>query len=170
MMEYSHPGRNIWAAPELPFTIDAVSEIARLQISSRDGFGRLEALTSVDLVLLSVGRDEVHPQAVTMEPYLIRSPDQGDTVSGGKLILEALARPINDSPVIVELLTDNGSVLASAQASVATPGGALSHTPFTLDINYEVKDATPVRLVIRQEGSRIPGTVALTSLTLILEP
>ena len=40
----------------------------------------------------------------------------------------------------------------------APPSGPLSHTPFLLEIPYQVDAPTPVRLTFRQEGSRIPGT------------
>ena len=79
-------------------------------------------------------------------------------------------RPVNDSPVIFELIDEAGRVLVRQEFSVAPPSGALSHTPFQLSVPYKVSAPTPVRLVLRQEGSRIPGTVALNSQLIVLEP
>jgi hypothetical protein len=61
--------------------------------------------------------------------------------------------------------------IAISLVNVPAPSGDLSHTPFEVFIPYKVSTATPVRLVIRQESTgRIPGIVALSSMTLSLEP
>lgn len=166
----SDAGLRVWLAPELPFEIDAAAETARLQVSTVDDFGRMMALSSVDLILLSVGRNELNPAILDQEPYLIRSPRRDDVVSGGTLVIQALARPVNDSPLLIELVAESGQVISVKQLVVEPPTGPLSHTPFTVEIPYRVSTTTPVRLVIRQAGSRIPGTVALTSQVIVLEP
>ena len=163
-------GLRVWMAPEVPFEIEAVAEAARLQVSNQDAFGRLIGLSSVDLVLLSVGRNEMNPPAVDQEPYLIRRPEADETVKGGVLVLEALANPLNNSPLIIEMIDESGTVLSTKRLAVEAPSGPLSHTPFTVEIPYQVSTAIPVRLSIRQEGSRIPGIVALVSELIVLEP
>lgn len=163
-------GRRYWLAPALPFEIQAAAETARLQVSIQDEFGRTAALSSVDVLLLSVGRNELNPALIDQEPYLIRRPRTDDTVSGGTLVIEALARPVNDSPLFIELITEKGAVMSVKRLEIDPPTGSLSHTPFTVEIPYRVSQTTPVRLVIRQGGGRIPGAVALTSRTIILEP
>ena len=157
-------------APELPFEIDAVAETARLQVSSQDDWGRLIALSSVDLILLSVGRNEINPSAIDKEPYLIRRPEADEVVRGGVLVLDALARPVNDSPLFIELVKENGVVLTVKQLIIPAPTGPLSHSPFKVEIPYKVSETTPVRLVLRQEGTHIQGTVALVSRLIVLEP
>lgn len=163
-------GRRYWAAPELPFEIDAAAETARLQVLIQDEYGRAAALTSVDLVLLQVGRNEINPSLIDEDPYLIRRPEADEVVSGGLLALEGLARPLNDSALYIELIDERGVVLSLKQLNVPAPVGELSHTPFIVEIPYKVSEVTPVRLVIRQEGSRIPGTVALSSQLISLAP
>lgn len=170
VQDFGKPNRHIWISPDLPFEIGAAAETARLQIITYDEYGRAEAETSVDLVLLQVGRNEINPQAFTEEPYLVWSPEPEDVVSGGVLVLEALARPLNPSPLVIELISESGTVINTKMIDVPPPTGALSHTPFTVEIPYKVKESTPVRLVIRQEGSRIPGSVALYSQLITLLP
>lgn len=165
-----NPGRHIWLAPDIPFEIDAAAETARLQVSTQDEFGRLESVASVDVILLAVGRNEINPPAITQEPYLIRQPEPEGVVSGGLLIVEALARPVNDSPLIIELIAENGAVVSIKQVNVPPPTGELSHTPFVVEIPYKVSESTPVRLIMRQEGSRIAGNVALVSELITLLP
>jgi hypothetical protein len=163
-------GKRFWLAPALPFEIDAAAETARLQVSSQDAFGRPIALSSVDVLLLSVGRNEINPAAINQESYLIRRPKADEIVSGGTLVLNALARPVNDSPLIIEMMDERGITLTTKQLVVDPPSGELSHTPFTVEIAYRVSEPTPVRLIIRQEGSRIPGSVALISRLIVLAP
>jgi hypothetical protein len=165
-----HIGKRVWLAPELPFEIEAAAETARLQVSTQDLYGRMEALSSVDIVLLAVGRSEINPQVTDQEPYLIRQPEADTVVSGGLLVITGLARPVNDSPVLIDLVTEENLVIASGQVTVPPPTGLLSHTPFTVEIAYQVNGPTPVRLVIRQEGSRIAGNVALASDLIQLYP
>lgn len=168
--DYQRAGRYIWLAPKIPFEINGAAETARLQVLTHDEFGRLEQLISTDLVLLSVGRNEINPPAITEKPYLIRQPKRDAEITGGVLDIEGLARPVNDSPLLIELVSENGSAVATKQLLIPPPTGDLSHTPFTVHIPYKVNGPTRVRLTLRQEGSRIPGTVALVSQTIILEP
>jgi hypothetical protein len=170
VLTYQRANRSLWAAPEIPFEIDGAAETARLQVLTRDEQGRMIDLASVDVILLSAGRNEINPPAITQASYLVRSPEWGDTVRGGMLVIDALARPVNDSPLLIELVDENGTVVTVKQVVVPPPAGPLSHTPFTVQIPYKVGAEVPVRLVIRQEGSRIPGTVALYSQPLVLAP
>lgn len=170
VQDYQRPGRYIWQAPNIPFEINAAAETARLQVVTHDEFGRVQGLTSTDLVLLSVGRNEINPPAITQEPYLIRQPDEDAQIFGGLLNIDGLARPVNDSPLIIELITQNGTAMSTKQLLIDPPTGDLSHTPFSVSIPYKVSGPTPVRLTLRQEGSRIPGTVALVSETIVLNP
>jgi hypothetical protein len=139
-------------------------------VLTADRAGRIIELMSVELVLLKVGRNEIFGPEVTQEPYLIRGPKEGQTVSGGLLSIDGLFRPVNNSPIILEAIAEDNRVLFTKQFEVQPPSGPLSHTPLKLDVPYKVSTATPVRLIFRQEGSRIPGTVALSSLLVILEP
>jgi hypothetical protein len=156
--------------PAIPFEINSAAETARLQVLTSDHFGRAVAIESVDLILQKAGKNEIFPPEITQEPYIIHSPEEGQTVSGGKLVIEGLIRPVNDSPVIVEAIGEDNSVIFTKQFHVDPPSGPLSHTPFQIEIPYKIATVLPVRLIFRQEGSRIPGSVALSSLNITLEP
>jgi hypothetical protein len=170
LLDYGRSKRFVYAVPEVPFEIAAVSEIARLQVRSEDAFGRIIALSSVDLILLSVGRNELNPAEVSLEPYIIRSPRAGAVVREGMLIVEGVARPVNDSFMVLELITESGRIISTKQFKVDPPSGGQTHTPFRLEIPYQVEESTPVRMSIRQDSSRIPGSVAITSRTITIDP
>lgn len=163
--------RSIAIAPRLAFQINGVSELGRLIVSVNDRFGRKIALTATDLVLFSIGSNDFAPYTSSSAPYLIRLPVPDQVVQGGILAVRGLIRPVNNRPVIIELLDEQGQVIANASLQIALPSGDLSHNPFQIDIPYKVTGPTRTRLTIRQESAgRIPGTIALWSIPILLEP
>ncbi|MDZ4158473.1 MAG: hypothetical protein U1B80_01670 [Anaerolineaceae bacterium] len=164
-------GKRFWISPFIRFGISGAAETARLVVYIKDQFGRIMALSSVDLVLLSVGENEINPALVYWEPYLVRFPLPEQTISGGTEVVVGMARPVNETPLILDLITESGEVVGSAQVVVPEPSGGMSHTLYQVSIPYAVEQLTPVRLIIRQMSSgRIPGTAALSSMLLYLEP
>jgi hypothetical protein len=163
--------KQIYTAHEVPFEIPGAAETARLILSVRDRYGRTIALSSVDLVLIQLGDNIINPEAFAQEPFLIRSPKTDDIISGGVLHLSAVARPLNNNPLIIELINETGGAIASKILQVEPPTGELSHTPFEVDIPYQVSSSTKVRLTIHQvSNSRLPGIIALNSIALTLLP
>lgn len=164
-------GKRFWISPLIRFGISGAAETARLVVYIKDQFGRVMALSSVDLVLLSVGENEINPALVYWEPYLVRFPLPEQTISGGTVVVVGMARPVNETPLIFDLISESGEVVGSAQVVVPEPSGGMSHTLYQVSIPYAVEQLTPVRLTIRQMSSgRIPGTAALSSMLLYLEP
>ncbi|MCJ7623890.1 MAG: hypothetical protein MUO76_10330 [Anaerolineaceae bacterium] len=157
--------------PVIEFEISGVAETARLVLSVRDYYGRMIAVSSVDLILLSLGRNEISPSISMDEPFLIKHPYKNQVLNGGKFVVSGLASPINESPLIIELINEFGEIVSTVQVQLPLATGGVSHIPFAVDVPYEVVESTPVRLTIRQESTgRIPGTVALTSHTIFIEP
>jgi len=165
-------GRTFLIDPLLDFDISAAVESARLILFTRDQYSRLKALSSTDILLMSVGAPEIYPFTELKSPYLIRYPFKDQEIEGGQLPLIGLARPVNDKPIIIELIDQNGRVVGKSEISVPSPTGDLSHTPFNTTIAYTVTDETPVRLTLRQESGNetIPGNVALASMEIVLKP
>ncbi len=167
----SYIDRRFYISQDIPFEISAAAETARMSIYILDEFGRKSYLMSEELVLMHLGDDDILPFDPIDEPYIVRSPFEGDTIRGGVLRVIGLARLVNDNPLLLELVDENGTVVGSAQVSISRPYGNLSHIPFEAFIPYSVSQSTGVRLTLRQESStRIPGTVYLSSLLLTLEP
>lgn len=169
---YGYAGARVYFSQQVPFQIGGAAESARLEVSTHDTFGRLQAVRSVDLILLQMGEDSTTSGAIEREPYLIRQPQPDTSVSGGVLHLVGLADPVNATPLVIELTDEQGNVVGTASVTVAPPSGDLSHTPFAVDVPYMVSTTTPVRLNIHQNSAdtNLPGIVALTSETVVLNP
>jgi hypothetical protein len=87
------------------------------------------------------------------------------------VVVAGSARVVNDQPLIVELIDEQGAIVGSAEALVSQPSDALNHVPFQMTISYTVTHRTRVRLSIRQESAtRIAGTVWMSSSILFLDP
>lgn len=158
-------------APYLSFEIDSIAETARLLVLTRDIYGRTMALSSVDLILLSVGRNEIAPADSLHEHLIITTPINGQVISGGKVVVTGQAAPLNSSPMIFELIDEESQLVGSRQVDMPIPPAGLSYTPFVIDVPYSITEITPVRLTMRQESdSRLTGTVALSSCEIILKP
>lgn len=158
-------------APSLSFGIKSVAETARLLVLTRDIYGRTMALSSIDLILLSVGQNEIAPVNNLNEHLIISTPYNGQVISGGKVVVTGQAAPLNTTPIILELIDEKTQVVGSRQVNMPMPSGGLSYTPFVIDVPYSITEITPVRLTMRQESdSQLAGTVALSSCSIILTP
>jgi hypothetical protein len=164
-------GQHFWISQHVEFDITAVAELGRLVLSAHDIYDRTIALSSVDLFLLLLGETEIKPGADPLEPYIIWYPLEDEAVFGGVVWVGGLIRPVNDTPLIIELIDQQGNVVGQKQVEVPHPEGDHTHARFDVGVEYTVQGRTPVRLTLRQESdSRLPGTVALNSRLIILEP
>jgi hypothetical protein len=81
------------------------------------------------------------------------------------------AAALNDNPVIIELLDDNGAVIAGREMRIDPPPAGEPYMPFVIELDVQVSQITQARLVIRQESAgSIPGTVALNSAAITVLP
>jgi len=163
--------RHFGIAPPIKFDLNYASEYGRLIISTKDRFNRTIFLTSVDLILLEFGSNKITSPKDLTEPILIREPDYDETVAGGMIIFEGLARTLNTNPIIIECIDPDGNILCEAQVEIEAPNQVLSHIPFQAYLPYSVTESTNVRLTLRQESaSRLPGTIYLVSYEITLDP
>jgi hypothetical protein len=168
---YTRDGQRFLFDPKIEYSIPGPAEYARLEIRTRDKWGRDISISSVDLLLLSVGGDEIFDPISLFEPYIIWAPREGAILSGGAVLVNGLVQPVNQSPVIFELVDAGGKVVGSSKMEAPIVESGQTHAEFTQVVPYKLDAGADVRLIIRQESvGRIPGTVALTSMHLILAP
>jgi hypothetical protein len=153
----------------IDFQIAGVSEAARLQVSVDDGYKRPVVETSVDLVLLSMGDAQINPPDDGLSSIVIRQPTYLQVITGSTLHIEGVVRPLNDSPLLAELLSETGGLIGSRQ--ISTPNLPLgTYRPFSIDIPFTIDQAHSIRLVISQQGNHIPGVALLNSVLIWLKP
>jgi hypothetical protein len=151
---------------KIPFEIRPVSELGKLQISTKDKQGRPQSLVSVYLTLLSIGDSELNFPVNLMERCILSKPLEGDTVSGGTLIVQGVFQPFNNQQVVVELLKLDGS---EASVRLLDFVGTAPQT-FTTTLPYSVSEPTQMRLVVRQDDEKFSGLRYLFSEEIWLTP
>ena len=172
---FSHPyiARRNQERVELAFAIEyeilAFSELGRIQVSLDDEFGRPQALTSTDLILLSTGSASINPPQDERAKIFIQQPFKDTIVPGGSLALTGIIRTDQTQPLVVELTTEDGTVVGTALAGVAVEPGQ-SYGLFAGEVQYTVDEPLWVRLTVRELDRRIPGVKYVSSLQLVIAP
>ena len=150
----------------LPFETRAAAELGRITISTLDEHGRLQALNSVRVLLLSEGVNEITTPGNPSEPVGLFSPTTKDEISGGVLNVKGDVWPFNLNPVILELIDPEGRSLGLRIVNVSQ----LNPQMFETTIPYRVTEPTAVRLIIRQDDDRMDGLFYVFSREFLLNP
>jgi hypothetical protein len=170
-------GRSLIAVPgstsgdslsvKVPFEIRGVSDLGYLQVSTKNGRGLIQSLITVPILLLSAGQTQVNPPGNTIyeRVALADLPPEAE-VTGGVLSVTGQVLPYNSSPVIMELVTEEGDAL-SLRVLTAT-GEDWQAVETTLP--YRVSRPTPARLFVRQADQVMGGEAYVFSQPLTLMP
>jgi hypothetical protein len=170
-------GRSLVAVPgsalgdtlsvKVPFEIRAAGETGFVQVSTRDIRGRVQSLITVPVLLLSAGESQINPAGNTVYERVALSDLQAESdVSGGVLHISGEVLPYNSSPVIMELVSDEGVNLSLRVLNVA--GTDWQSVETTLP--YRVERLTPARLYARQADDLFGADGYVYSLPLNLLP
>lgn len=151
------------------FEISHAKESGRLVVSTEDEYGRLQALNSVDVVLLSAGAQVINPAAAFLGDISISSPSGGDLIAGGMLTVAGMANIPAGRPLNLQLITREGRVLAFNEVYPTFSEGQTLGT-FEISLPYRVKEATWVQIAITEGGGSIPGPVHFASVEVQLAP
>jgi hypothetical protein len=80
---------------ELPFETNAAAEVGRLQISTQDDHGMLQAVKSVHVMLLSVGASIITNPEYLRESIALVEPPLLHNISGGEAIVQGTMQVFN---------------------------------------------------------------------------
>ena len=151
---------------EIPFETRAAAELGRLQISTKDEFGRPLEVYSIHLLLLSVGRYDINRSDTEHPRSIFFFPESEQEFSGGTLPVIGEYQSYNDNSVILELLDEEGKVLGLRVLNLT----AGERESFETSIEYKVKEQVSARLILRQSDDKFNGAVYLHSQIVILNP
>lgn len=157
-------------ATEIKFEPVSAGESGLVVISTRDVYGRRIAQTGVPVTLLQIGKSEIETSHFNKMPMLLKSPVAGGFYKKGNIHIEGTIHLFNDNPVIVELITQTGGILATKAIYINAKDG-LEYLPFAVDMPYSVTKRTPVRFTLRQ-ASKLNANVDifLDSVLIFLDP
>jgi len=163
------PGARVNLSMDLTFEIASVAEVGRLVVSVKDAQDRLVALNSVDLILLSVGEEDINPSSALQQTIIIEQPEPLTLVQGGKVIVSGLTRSDPEISLRAEFIDEQGSVVGMRLVGVS-PSLTGDYNLFAAEVPYSVEKFTPVRLIVYETGSPISPFRNLSSLELSLSP
>ncbi len=152
---------------KIPFEIRAVAEAALLQVSTKDERGRIQALNTVRVLLLSSGASQINPPGDAVYEHIVLDnlPPRA-AISGGTLVLEGRFLPLSRQPLIFDLLSDDNEVRVSRILAVT----GLEWQGFSTTLPYRVKASTPARLFVRQADEALDVPLYVYSQEVILSP
>jgi len=157
-------------ATEIKFEPNSAGESALIVISTRDAFGRRIGQTGIPVTLLQIGKSEIESHHFNKQPVMLKSPVAGGFYKKGNVHVEGLIHLFNDNPVIVELFTQTGGILATKAVYVQGKDNE-EFVPFAFDLPYSVAKRTPVRFTLRQASTLSPNVdISLYSMVIFLDP
>lgn len=137
---------------DIAFEIRAVSERGYIRISSKDEYGRIQALNTMPVLLYSIGNNQINPVGnMIYERVMLEGLEDGDEVSGGVLTLKGKIWPFNTQPVFAELLLPEGKPVSSRVLVFK----GIDPESFETTLPYKVTEPTLARLVFRQENPEL---------------
>ena len=162
------PGGTGRFSTELTFEIPGVGEAARLEVSTQDSrTARLAHLSSLDLVVLSVGSALIHPALHGPEQITILSPRDGAVVRGGRFLVRAAGWSSRGSSLSVALFDRDGNPIASQQVALsATQPGEVG--AFEVDLAYAIPYEQYGRLAVYEPSPDGSGFLHYASIEVYL--
>lgn len=147
-----HFPKGTFRGVDLTFEIRAVSEAGYIRISTKDKSGRIQALSTMPVLLYSIGSNQLNPVGnMIYERVMVEGLKDGDDVFGGVLNLKGRFWPFNDQPVFVELLLPNGESVSSRVLTF----NDIDPESFETTLPYKVTEPTLARLTFRQDNPLI---------------
>jgi len=163
--------QQIFLQEEVFFSISGAAEAARLIIYTTDRFGRIISLSSVDLILLALGEEQITQPVSLREPLFIIRPYLNESFTNGLVSVRGLVSPVSNQPVILEIISEDNIVLFSSSLDSGPVTPERAYVPFEISIPFSISTFTRARLTLRQDSdNRIAGTVSLASQTISLSP
>lgn len=155
---------------DVNFSIPGMVEAGRLELKVIDRYGRLKALNSVNLVLMTNLPDDRNYAPESGERIQLQIPFPSQTeIESNPLLISGLARVQSDHPINIWLVDERGNTVGEAEAAVVrTPGSAYGQ--FIGEITYEVSAPTRVYMILAISDSRIPGYTYVKAIEMVLLP
>lgn len=152
---------------KIPFEIRAAGENGYIQVSTNDGHGRVQSLTTLQVLLLSSGESQINPPGNTIyERVVLAHLSPGTQIGGGVLGLEGQILPYNRQPVVIQLISDDGK---NHWVRVLTTTGT-DWQSFNTTVPFKVTVVTPARLFIQQADDLLSTQSYIYSVPIVLTP
>jgi hypothetical protein len=149
------------------FEIRGVSEQAWVIVSTKDEFGRMQALNTLQIFLISSGPTLLNePGNIIYERAVLEKPQNEAEVSGGVVEIKGRFWPFNTQPIFLDLIDEQGKTLSTRVVTM----DSIDPQSFETTIPYNVIEPTRVRLSIRQIDPGLKRDIYVHTQDLTLNP
>ncbi len=155
---------------EIIFEVSGNAEAARLEISSLDEYGRVSALATTDLILLSEGDPEIKAVQDLYESLIIQQPISSTLIQGDVLIIQGVTRFAPQDQLLVELMNREGGLVGSVVLLVSQEDLGSGYRPFEGEIPYQVGLSSWIRVQVTARDGKFSGIQHLSSVEVLVSP
>ncbi len=155
---------------DIDFDINKSAESARLAISSQDEYGRITAITTTDLILLSAGDVEIKAIQDLFDNLVIQQPIASTLIQGDVLIIQGVTRYAPDDQLIVELINRDGGQVGSGIIPVGKENLGSGYRVFEGEIPYQVGSSSWIRVQVIARDGNFSGIQHLSSVEVLVSP
>ena len=155
---------------DITFKISGEAEAARLEVSSQDGYGRINSLASTDLILLSEGETVIKPVQDLFENLIIQQPISSTLIQGDILIVQGITRFAPQNQLLVELTNRDGGLIGSDVITVETEVIGKGYKPFEGEIPFQVGSSSWIRVQVTARDGKFSGIQHTSSVEVLVSP
>jgi hypothetical protein len=155
---------------EIIFEVSGDAEAARLEISSLDEYGRISALATTDLILLSEGDPEIKAVQDLYENLIIQQPISSTLIQGDVLIIQGVTRFAPKDQLLIELMNREGGLVGSVVLLVSQENLGSGYRPFEGEIPYQVGISSWIRVQVTARDGKFSGIQHLSSVEVLVSP
>ena len=155
---------------EFPFRIREEAKTARLEVSAADQHGRISALTSTDIILLSEGDQEIKSIQDLYANLIIQQPIPSTLIQGDILVVRGVTRFAPYDQLLVELINRDGNQVGSAIIDVDEDELGNGYRPFSGEIPFQVNSSSWIRVQVIARDGQFSGIKHLSSVEVLVSP
>jgi len=151
----------------LPFEVSRPPLPARLTLRTLDAYGRVQAMSSVELTLLGEGQAVLLP-AASQPGLTIVQPQAGQQLAGGSLTISGMAQFATTQPLSLQLVTRQGRVLVAREVYLEDDGAGTARFETTLSL--DVGEPIWLQVAVTAFGRQVPGASHFAGIEILVLP
>lgn len=155
---------------DVDFTISGQAQSARLEISSVDPHGRVSAMKTTDVILLSEGEEEIKTILSLYPEMIIQQPISSTLIQGDKLIVQGLTRIAPFDELYVECVNRDGGKIGSAVIEVDPEDLGNGFRSFEGEVPFQVGYSSWIRVQVIARDGKFSGIQSLSSVEVLVSP
>jgi hypothetical protein len=155
-------GRRTNISEDISYTLQTLSETAKLMVFTKDEYGRLMSLATEDLVLMGIGKADLAEPDNLYDPFALLRPFNEQIIKKNTVVINGMTRCRKDCRLFFEVTDINGNSLGSLELQNILHA-SLDYQP----IYYEIPVTKPVspwvRVILHQQDVYTGEDIAVSS-------